>query len=117
MDSREKIVSGVDARARIAQWVGADVQVISGCFDPLLAAHAERLASAKRNGAKVVVVLVEPAEPILATRARAELVAALRCVDLVVTDDGGGLVPELRFENEDASAAGQFVAHVLERMS
>ena len=101
----------------MAQWQGADVQVVSGCFDPLLSSHAERLERAKRDGSKLVVVLVEPVEPILPTRARAELVAALRCVDLVATDASGGLEPEIRFESDDASAAGQFVAHVLERMS
>ena len=93
------------------------MQVVSGYFDPLLALHAERLEQIKRAGARLVVILTDPAEPILPQRARAELVAALSPVDTVVTGGAGGLKPEVRFEDDDARCSAAFVAHILERMS
>ena len=96
---------------------GANLQVVSGHFDPLLALHAERLEQIKRAGTRLVVVLTDPAEPILPQRARAELVAALSSVDLVVMGEPEGLKPEVRFEDEDARSSAAFVAHILERMS
>lgn len=117
MDSRGKIVSGNAVQPRLAAWTGDDIQVVSGYFDPLLSQHAERLETLKRRGAKLVVVLTDPAEPILPASARAELVAALRMVDLVITGVDHGLSIEQRFDGEDAGTATSFVAHVLDRMN
>lgn len=121
MDTREKILTGAAAAGRIAQWraSGADVQIAAGWFDPLLAASAEALAAFKRPGARLVVALGEPPEAILGLQARAEMVAALRVVDLVVTDDSSGVLPEpeRHFDDDHAALRARFMAHVVERMS
>ena len=104
LDTRTKIVPlheiGERLQSRAASW-------ISGHFDPLLAEHVERLAGAREPGRLLVVEVTNPAQPLLAQRARAELVAALSMVDLVVLgDEGSGL---------DADIGGRFIEHVLER--
>jgi bifunctional ADP-heptose synthase (sugar kinase/adenylyltransferase) len=108
VDSRHKIRTTVPA--------GENVQIVSGYFDPLLAAHAERLEAIKRPGARLVVALADPPDPILPARARAELVAALRCVDYVVHPGDGIAHIEHHFEQEDQRTASAFVARVRERM-
>lgn len=115
MDSRQKICRGPQAIERLQQL--SHPQVVSALFDPLLPSTASRLEALKRPGASLVVVLGEPAEPILASQARAELVAALRCVDLVVIPDGVTFPVEHALAEEHESASREFVAHVLERMS
>lgn len=50
----------------------------------MLAGHARRLNEIAEPGGVLVAVVTEPARPILAARARAELVAALQIVDYVV---------------------------------
>ena len=59
------------------------VRVVAGHFDPVLAAHARRLAELACGGALIAVVS-EPPRPLLPARARAELVAALGVVDYVL---------------------------------
>jgi bifunctional ADP-heptose synthase (sugar kinase/adenylyltransferase) len=81
MDTRRKIVRDS------AGWrVPAGAVCAIGHFDPLLAAHAAQLESLKGGGAALVVCVTDPEDPILPREARAELVAALRCVDAVVLD-------------------------------
>lgn len=106
MDSRSKIV--------VPAQLPSGVRVVSGYFDPLLAVHAEWIQGLG-GGAPLVVVVKEPAQPILSARARAELVAALRAVDFVVLD--GPEVPPagVRLEDRDADVAAAFVAHVRRR--
>lgn len=82
MDTRGKIL-------RLEEMAGlreqcARLKVVTGYFDPLLAAHARRLAELRQPGEKLVVVITDPPDPILPARARAELVAALAAVDAVV---------------------------------
>lgn len=85
MDTRSKIVSLETARTRLAEWraAGLPVVVITGLFDPLLAAHAEQLESAAPPGVRVLAQLSEGDDPLLPLADRCELVAALRRVDLV----------------------------------
>ena len=86
MDTRAKIVTPelVAAAARACRAAGRPVTLISGFFDPLLAAHARRLAEiAPRDGA-LFVALQDPPIPVLPAQARAELVAALGMVECVV---------------------------------
>jgi glycerol-3-phosphate cytidylyltransferase-like family protein len=66
-----------------------------------------RLAKAREPGRLFVVEVTNPAQPLLAQRARAELVAALSMVDYVVLGDGdaGG----------DADISERFIEHVLQR--
>ena len=107
MDTREKIVDATEA-ARIA---ASGATVVSGYFDPLVASHAERLAELKPSGAKLLVLIATPENPILPAAARAQLVAGLRDVDYVVelTD---GLTPQIRLEQEDAERFAALLAHV-----
>jgi len=64
---------------------------LTGHFDPLLAGHARRLSEIAEPGGVLVAVVTEPARPILAAEARAELVAALEMVDYVVVAEGHAL--------------------------
>lgn len=64
--------------------------LVIGTFDPLLAAHGERLAELINEApVKLVVAVADPPEPLLDRRARMELVAALRVVDSVVPYEDG----------------------------
>lgn len=74
MDTRNKII---DLRARRPA-------LVTGYFDPLTAAHVRRLREIRDAHDPVVVLLSDPAEPVLDARARAELLAALDMVDYVV---------------------------------
>ncbi len=107
MDTREKIIDAAQAAG-----VAADgATVVSGYFDPLIAAHAERLAALKTDGAKLLVLIATPAEAILPAAARAELVAGLRDVDYV-SELTGGLTPQLHLEPEDNRRFQALLAHV-----
>ena len=83
---------------------------MSGYFDPLVASHAERLASLK-TGAKLLVLIATPDNAILPAAARAELVAGLRAVDYV-TELADGLTPQIRLEQEDAERFSGLLKHV-----
>ena len=72
---------------------GRTVALANGCFDVLHAGHVRYLEGARREADRLVVTVNDDASvlqlkgagrPILAAGARAELVAALRCVDYVV---------------------------------
>jgi len=79
MDTRSKIVSPETAPRACT--------VVTGAFDPMLAEDARQLAEIRAAHADcplLAVVLPLPME-LLPVRARAELVAALRVVDYVVT--------------------------------
>jgi bifunctional ADP-heptose synthase (sugar kinase/adenylyltransferase) len=108
LDTRTKIVPLDEIREclqnRAACW-------ISGHFDPLLAEHIVRLAEAREPGRLLVVEVTNPAQPLLAQRARAELVAALSMVDFVVLGEkeAVGAAPM------DAGIKERFIEHVLER--
>lgn len=58
--------------------------MVTGCFDPVLAGHARRLREIREGFDTLIVVLSEPAQPVLDARARAEVLAALAAVDYVV---------------------------------
>jgi glycerol-3-phosphate cytidylyltransferase-like family protein len=104
LDTRTKIVPlhEIEERleSRAASW-------ISGHFDPLLAEHIPRIEQAREPGRLLVVKVTNPAQPLLAQRARAELVAALGLVDFVVLGDGEA--------SADADVTEHFIEHVLLR--
>jgi hypothetical protein len=112
LDTRTKIVPAADA-ARIAE---SGATVVSGYFDPLVAAHAERLRELKRDGSPLLVILADPESPILPLRARAELVAGLKAVDYVA-ELSAGIVPHVRLEQEHGRLLEDLVAHVHTRQS
>lgn len=101
MDTRAKIVD----RERVP----AGAVWFAGHFDPLLAEHARMLRDAKASGRVLAVEIVNPSRPLLAQRARAELVAGLADVDYVVLGEG---VSE---GAPDASVTGRFVERVRRR--
>ena len=112
MDTRNKIVLASEAESRLPHIAF----LISGWFDPLLAVHATRIEEIPEQFA-VAVMIVEPPDPVLPARARAELVAALRRVELVILDEARTLTPALRLEEEEAELRPKFLEHVLERQS
>lgn len=114
MDSRYKIYRGPRALDLLRNLQSP--QVVSAIFDPLLAHTSARLEALKRPGASLVVVLGESAAPILPVQARAELVAALRCVDFVVIPEGVPIPVEFSLDEEHESASRQFIGHVIERI-
>jgi hypothetical protein len=79
VDTRSKIVDAGEA-AKIA---ASGATVVSGYFDPMVAWHARWLASFKKAGKPMLVLIATPENPILPMQARAELVAALGVVDHV----------------------------------
>jgi D-beta-D-heptose 7-phosphate kinase/D-beta-D-heptose 1-phosphate adenosyltransferase len=94
-DSRAKLLSrAAAARAvRAARRRGERVVLTSGCFDLLHVGHARSLAEARRMGDRLVVGVNADAtvlelkgrpRPIVPAKQRAELLAALACVDWVV---------------------------------
>ncbi|MBZ5608117.1 MAG: hypothetical protein LAP38_07665 [Acidobacteriia bacterium] len=108
MDTRSKILPIEEVRERLgnkpARWV-------SGQFDPLLAEHAKRLRECAAPGQLLVVEVTNPTRPLLAQRARAELVAALSMVDYVVLGNG----EPSRGAGADSGITERFVEHVLRR--
>jgi rfaE bifunctional protein nucleotidyltransferase chain/domain len=92
-------VSKIVARDELVQRISADraagrtIAFANGCFDLLHVGHVRYLESAAREADVLVVAINDDASvrklkgegrPILSAQDRAELVAALRCVDYVV---------------------------------
>jgi bifunctional ADP-heptose synthase (sugar kinase/adenylyltransferase) len=104
LDTRTKIIPLHELQERLqrrpAQWV-------SGHFDPLLSEHVRRLGQASEPAQLLVVEVTNPPQPLLAQRARAELVAALSMVDYVVLGNAEGAA--------DADLTERFIEHVLRR--
>lgn len=61
--------------------------LVTGPFDVLRAVHLGELAGARQSlpDALLLVAITEPRQPLLRTRARAEMVAAIAMVDYVVS--------------------------------
>ena len=107
MDTRTKIVPHAEA-ARLA---ASGATIVSGYFDPLRAAHVDRLQDLKRAGAPLLVLIADPENAILPSRARAELVAGLKVVDYV-TESPEGIQAHHRLEPEDLQRLEELIAHV-----
>ena len=87
--SRSALLTRVDAARR----AGQTIAFANGCFDLLHVGHVRYLAAAAQEGDLLIVAINDDhsvralkgeGRPILPAADRAELVAALRCVDLVV---------------------------------
>lgn len=90
--SRDELVSFVDA----ARANGQQIVLSNGCFDLIHVGHIRYLEGAKALGGILVVginsdrqtrVLKGEGRPFVSEKERAEIVAALRCVDAVVIFD------------------------------
>ncbi len=110
MDSRDKIQTPAAATP-----LPPGALVVSGSFDPLLAAHAAALQRLRQDAPALAVVLDEPPQPILPARARAELVAALACVDRVYLAGAGAPVASISLDEEHLRLRGEFVEHLRSR--
>ena len=119
VDTRSKILS-VAAALKLRP----PVALVTGYFDVLRVGDARELAAVRHHPLLVVVLPLN--NQILSQRARAEMVAALRVVDYVVTADDGdverlvtGLRPVelVRLEAADADRARQLMEHVHRRQT
>ncbi len=115
--TRNKVVS----RDQLAECVreeraaGRTIAFANGCFDILHVGHIRYLESAAREGDVLVVALNDDASvrqlkgegrPILPASDRAELVAALRCVDYVVIFSESTVGPLLTALRPDVHCKG-----------
>ena len=120
MDTRTKILTA-EAAPRACT-------VVTGAFDPVLADDARELADIRANhpACPLLVVVLPISGELLSGRARAELVAALRMVDYVVTAPDAAtdallatLEPAylVRLEGAQAVRKRQLMDHVHRRQS
>jgi heptosyltransferase-2 len=105
-ESRAKILGFEEVLRRTA---GRPVKWVAARFDPLLAAHARRLAQIKTPGDALAVIVQDSPAPLLPQQARAELAAALGVVDYVVL----GPAPQPAEDLND----GAWTARLAERAS
>jgi bifunctional ADP-heptose synthase (sugar kinase/adenylyltransferase) len=123
VDTRNKILSR-DAALRLPP----PLTLVTGYFDILRADHARDLQQARDRSPSqpLLVMVLTGLRPVLNPRARAELVAALRMVDYVVTADDGdreSLIEALepaqlvRLEAADQCRARQLMEHVQRRQT
>jgi len=116
VDTRSKILTSADSLPR-------PFTLVSGYFDVLRAEHVREFARVcDRTSIRPVVVVVLPCpEELLSQRARAELVAALRMVDYVLTGDYEDLsriierlkpAHVVRLEDADQRRTGRLIEHV-----
>jgi rfaE bifunctional protein nucleotidyltransferase chain/domain len=109
--SREQLVE----RVREHRAAGQTIAFANGCFDILHVGHIRYLESAAREGDVLVVALNDDdsvrqlkgeGRPILPASDRAELVAALRCVDYVVIFSESTVGPLLTTLRPDVHCKG-----------
>ena len=112
--ARHELIQRV-ARDRAA---GLSVAFANGCFDLLHVGHIRYLESAASEGDRLIVAINDDesvrrlkgqgqeGRPILAAADRAELVAALRCVDYVVMFPGPTVGPLLQAVKPDVHCKG-----------
>ena len=107
MDTREKIINLARA-AEIAasmQRSGARLKIVAGYFDVLTPELVRRL-TALAGGQPLLCAVLDPPHPLLPSRARAELAAALGMVDYVLLLDGADLAQALEVIVESYKASG-----------
>jgi cytidyltransferase-like protein len=108
LDTRSKIVDAVPSDAR-------RLKIVVGYFDPMHAGHVRRLRELCADGEKLIVFVADLPEPILPTRARAELVAALDCVAHVIEGEASDLTNVIDERSADMLRSREFAQHVLAR--
>ena len=114
LDTRQKIVPLDRALEQLDR---AYSVVVNGYFDPLTAGHVRRLRELHAQAGHLIAVVVDPAEPLLPARARAELVAALACVDCVVLEEAGldPVANAVHEEEADLERRDELIARVRTR--
>ena len=102
-----KVLSLAEAAAAVDRWSGRGLRVVltNGCFDLVHVGHVRYLAAARALGDRLVVALNDdastrrlkgPGRPVLPADERAELLCALRAVDIVVPFDTDTAVDVVR---------------------
>jgi bifunctional ADP-heptose synthase (sugar kinase/adenylyltransferase) len=125
MDTRDKIIDlsraadvAADLRTR-----GARPKLVAGYFDVLTPDHIRRLR-ALSNGQPLIAAVLDPPEPLLGPRARAELAASLSVIDYVILVQDDGLEQALeriqpdevvREESADQRRTQALIEHVHRR--
>jgi hypothetical protein len=117
LDTRAKIVSSQSISP-----TGEGGTVVIGYFDPLFAANVIRLNEIC-DRAPITAVVADRADALLPLRARAELVAALTCVERVILceEDASQIASRLQatriFDEREADEqrARDLSAHIVER--
>jgi rfaE bifunctional protein nucleotidyltransferase chain/domain len=115
--SAVKIRSLEEASAAVAaaRSTGKSIVLANGCFDLIHAGHVRYLEGAAQEGDVLVVAvnsdrsvrgLKGPGRPLLPAEDRAEIVAALGCVDLVVIFDEPTVENVIRSLRPDVHAKG-----------
>lgn len=112
----ERVVSREEAASWRERWraEGEAVVLTNGCFDLLHVGHVRYLTAARRFGRLIVGLnsdastrrLKGPDRPIVSEGERAELLAALRCVDRVTIFDEPTAVELLRTLRPDVYVKG-----------
>ena len=109
--SRDSLV----ARVREARESGRTVAFANGCFDLLHVGHVRYLEAAAQEADLLVVAINDDqsvrklkgeGRPVLAAEHRAELVAALRCVDFVIVFPEATVGPLLELLHPDVHCKG-----------
>lgn len=107
--------SGLLARVADARRSGQTIAFANGCFDLLHVGHVRYLAAAAQEADLLIVAINDDqsvralkgeGRPILPAADRAELVAALRCVDLVVVFPEPTVGPLLEATRPDVHCKG-----------
>jgi rfaE bifunctional protein nucleotidyltransferase chain/domain len=117
MDTRAKILPLPNLQQRLAEHRARRERVVmaNGCFDILHVGHVRYLEGARREGDVLVVCvnsdsserqLKGAGRPVLPQDARAQLVAAIGCVDYVVIFDELTVEPLLTALRPDVHAKG-----------
>ena len=105
----------LEARARAIKAEGGRLVFTNGCFDLLHVGHVRYLKAAKTEGDVLLVAINSddsvarikgPGRPIVEEGARAEVVAALACVDYVTIFDEPDPLATIRMVQPDVLAKG-----------
>ena len=115
--ARSKCVTQTQAaaKARAARRRGRTVVFTNGCFDLLHVGHVRGLEQARQQGDLLIVALNSDASvralkgadrPIVPARQRAEMLAALECVDWVILFGGKTPLSAIRAIRPDVLAKG-----------
>lgn len=113
VDTREKILCRKAAAQLLRSRPGAPV--VTGYFDPLLAAHARRL---REIGSRLIVCVRRSDDCLMPERARAEMVASLACVQFVIPEDCLSTIDSqnvISEEDSDLRRRAEFAEHVRRR--
>lgn len=114
---RPKIKTLQEAKEELNRLKAAGKRIVftNGCFDILHPGHTRYLSSARELGDHLIVAVNSdrsvkavkgPKRPILPAKARAELLAALSCVDMVIIFDEENPLEVIRYLGPDVLVKG-----------